>query len=157
MRVMRWHPGISHVAEHSGMVAKLELLGETSQPELSRLFANPDVPINEFLKFVVSHYSVGLSRGLSGALIQEGSRRSFGALFGQESFEGRPDVFLALDQHSLEIRCLEPAENVEHRRFVIARAKRLDLAITEQVANIGQFLGGSQRGRIIGIEIVAVG
>src|SRR5260370_35947173 len=56
MRVVRWHPGIGHVTEHSGMVAKLKLLRETGRPELSRLFADPDVPIDEFLKFVVSHY-----------------------------------------------------------------------------------------------------
>src|SRR5215469_2212365 len=78
-------------------------------------------------------------------------------LFGQERLEGGPDILLAFDQHGLEIGRVKAAKHVEHRGFVIARSQRLDLAVAEQVAYVGQILSRAQRGRIVGVEVVAVG
>src|SRR5262245_16643524 len=79
------------------------------------------------------------------------------AVLGEEGLEGGPDVLLALDQDGLEILGVETAEDVEHRALVVARAERLDLAVAEEVADLGQLLGGAQRGGVVGVEVVAVG
>src|SRR5208282_1350702 len=57
----------------------------------------------------------------------------------------------------VKVRRLDAAEDVEHRGFVVARAERLDLTVTEQVANLGQLLSVLERRGIVGVEIVAVG
>src|SRR5207253_4651087 len=65
----------------------------------------------------------------------------------QERLEGRPDVFLPLDQHGLEVLGLEPAEDVQHRALVVAGPERLDLTVAEEIADVSQLLGGAQRRR----------
>src|SRR5438093_7071532 len=77
-------------------------------------------------------------------------------VLGEEGLERGPDVLLALDEDGLEVVRVEAAEDVEHRALVVARAERLDLAVAEEVADLGQLLGGSQCSRIVGIEVVAV-
>ncbi len=62
------------------------------------------------------------------------------AVLGEERLEARPDVFLALDQDGLEVVGVEAAEDVEHRALVVARAERLDLAVAEEVADVGELL-----------------
>src|SRR6184192_4297475 len=77
-------------------------------------------------------------------------------VLGEEGLERGPDVLLAFDEDGLEVVRVEAAEDVEHRALVVARAERLDLAVAEEVADLGQLLGGSQCSRIVGIEVVAV-
>src|SRR5213593_1248364 len=79
-----------------------------------------------------------------------------GPVLGEEGLERGPDVLLALDEDGLEVVRVEAAEDVEHRALVVARAERLDLAVAEEVADLGQLLGGPQCSRIVGIEVVAV-
>src|SRR5437016_3224972 len=79
------------------------------------------------------------------------------AVLAEERLEGGPDVLLALDQHGLEVVGVEPAEDVQHGALVVARAERLDLAVAEEVADVRQLLGGLERSRVVGVEVVAVG
>src|SRR5438093_9325863 len=77
-------------------------------------------------------------------------------VLGEEGLERGPDVLLAFDEDGLEVVRVEAAEDVEHRALVVARAERLDLAVAEEVADLGQLLGGPQCSRIVGVEVVAV-
>src|SRR3989475_3157765 len=77
-------------------------------------------------------------------------------VLGEEGLERGPDVLLALDEDGLEVVRVEAAEDVQHRALVVARAERLDLAVAEEVAHLGQLLGRSQRSRIVRVEVVPV-
>src|SRR5262249_32783465 len=74
-----------------------------------------------------------------------------------EGLEGGPDVFLPLDEDGLEVVGVEAAEDVQHRALVVTRPEWLDLAVAEEVADLGELLGRAGRHRIVGIEVVAVG
>jgi len=89
---------------HPKVIADLELLGKAVKLEFRDLRADRDIPFDQFLELVV--HRVPNSRA---------ARSFLGAFLGQEGFEGRPDIFLALDQDGLEIGRVEPAEHVEHR------------------------------------------
>src|SRR5262245_11138859 len=78
------------------------------------------------------------------------------AVLAEERLEGGPDVLLALDQHGLEVVCVEATEHVEHRALVVPRPERLDLPVAEQVADLGELLGGLERGGVVGVEVVAI-
>src|SRR5262249_42320520 len=84
------------------------------------------------------------------ARVGRGRRRASAVVttpvLGQEGLEGRPDVLLALDQHGLEVLGVEAPEDVEHRALVVAGAERFDLAVAEQVRDLGEVLRGAQRG-----------
>ena len=56
MRVMRRHAGVSHVPEHPDVVANLKFLREPGEPEFRRFLADPVVPLDQFLDFVVRHF-----------------------------------------------------------------------------------------------------
>ncbi len=158
VRVMRRHPRIRHVAEHPGVIAQLEFLRIAVQPELGHLVADPLVPLDQILKFVICHSRCPWPARRRLAVTQGGAGLpSLRFLFGQKRLEGGPDVLLALDQHGLKVGRVQAPEHVEHRGLIVARTQRLDLAVAEQIGYLGQFLGRAQRGRIIRVEVIAVG
>ena len=48
-------------------------------------------------------------------------------------------------------------KKADHAAAVITRAQRFDFAVTEQIGDLGELLGGFKRRWIVGFEIVAVG
>jgi hypothetical protein len=49
MGIVRRHPRIRHVGEHLIVVANLEFLRKTVEPELSDLFADAAIPLDQIL------------------------------------------------------------------------------------------------------------
>src|SRR5581483_7870671 len=94
--------------------------------------------------------------GPAGASAGRGGRRELRAVLREERPERRPDVLLPLDHDGLEVLRVEAPEQVQYRAFVVARPERLDLAVAEEIADVGELLGEAERRRVVRVEVVAV-
>ena len=79
------------------------------------------------------------------------------AVFGQEGLKGGPDVLLSLDLDGLKIIRLKLGEELDHTAAVVAGTERFNLSIAEEVGDLGDLFGGLEGGRIVRLEIVAIG
>src|SRR5208282_4641715 len=86
VRVMRRHPGVGHVTEHPGVIAKLELLRIAVKPELGGLVADAAVPFDKVVESpdrdvaggagVGSGAHASLTRSLARKALNEGQMSS---------------------------------------------------------------------------------
>ena len=79
-----------------------------------------------------------------------------GSFSGEESTEARPNAFFAGNDYALKLVCTQLTKKRDHRAFVRRIARRLDLAVAEEVADVAQFFGGLECRRIIRFKIIAV-
>ena len=79
-----------------------------------------------------------------------------GSFSGEEGTEAWPNILFAGNGHALKVVSAQLTEKLDHRAFIRGVARKLDLAVAEEVADVAQFFGGLECRRIIRVKIIAV-